>query len=476
MEEVVFYIAEGSANDKHSVESLATVAPLHSSKQFVSFRQADCTQNGASLTGIGPGERLFACSKSKALINVYSWGKEGVDQRIPIPEPLTCITSAKQLGNGTGKLPWLVAGGSKSGKIYLWEVASGNLLAVKEAHYQPITVLKFSSCGTYLVSGSEDTRCLIWRTLDLLSIYNSSLSHESVKPYAAFHDHSLPVTDLLVLPSGLINDLKLYTVSLDNTLRIYDITTKKLLTTFVLPYGIECLTMDPASRAIYVGMSNGLIRTIPLYTITNSTLESVGGNNKIITVDNDVELKYLFVHHQQKAVKKKNEPEIDPETPIKVTQLTISLDGTNLISGDSVGRVFVSDTVTRQVVKNFNLLNSAISQVQTFVVGEELGENEKNRLLLPQFKRILASSEAKEHFINVELVPASEETDDFDSWLNEKAEEELQFKNISQINSSVVVAQGNVEEKFTKLASAYNELKAKHEELYDEHMKLLNEQ
>lgn len=471
MEEVVFYIAEGKASDKHSVESFATVAPVHSSKQFVSFRQADCGQHGASLTGVGFGERLFACSKSKALLNVYSWGKEGVDQRIPIPEPLTCITTVKQLGAGTGKLPWLVAGGSKSGKLYVWEVSSGNLLAVKEAHYQPITVIQFSSCGTYLVTGSEDTRCLIWRTLDLVSIYNSSQSQDTVKPYASFHDHSLPVTDLAVLASGNINDLRLYTVSLDNTLRIYDITTRKLLTTFVLPHGIECLTLDPANRAIYVGMTNGLIRTVLLYTIKNSTLESIGGNNKIITLDNDVELKQLFVHHQQQATKKKNEPE--DNTPIKVTQLAISFDGTNLISGDSAGRVFVSDTVTRQVVKSFTLLNSSISQVQTFVVGGELGEGEKSRLL-PQFKRILASSDTKEHFINVEPVLGGDDVVDFESWLNEKAEEELQFKNISQINSSVVV-QGNVEEKFAKLASAYNELKAKHEELYEEHMKLLNE-
>ena len=151
MDEVVFYIAQGNPADKHSQESYGYVTSIHSSKQYASYRQADSHINGTAITGIGPGERIFTAVPNKALINVYSWGKESVDQRIPIPEALTCITLINH-PNGSNnnsdnddnqlyklpnyRVPWLLAGGSKSGKLYIWELSSGNLLCVRDAHYQ----------------------------------------------------------------------------------------------------------------------------------------------------------------------------------------------------------------------------------------------------------------------------------------------------------------------------------------------------
>lgn len=149
--------------------------------------------------------------------------------------------------------------------------------------------------------------------------------------------------------------------------------TKSLLTTFILPDSVECITKDPSNRALYVGLSNGLIRTIPLYQINphTSVLESIGGMNKIITLDQDPNLKNTFVPHQQQQQQNEGKQ-------ILVTKLEISLDGTNIISGDSQGRVFVSDIVTKQVVKSFNACNSSISfiAVDTVPNGFDLSIND----------------------------------------------------------------------------------------------------
>lgn len=520
MEELALYITEGNPADKHSQESVAVAASLHSSHQFASFRQADCPRNGAALTGVGAGERLFIANPTKALINVYSWGKEGIDQRIPVPEPLRCLTLVnhpsctadnnnikESTKNNLPKfrVPWLLAGGSSSGRIYIWELSSGNLLCVKDAHYQSISSIKFSSCGTFLVSGGDDTRCMVWKTLDLISVYSNNNGEgdiSSIKPFASFNDHTLPITDLQILESGLINDIRLYTVSHDSTLRIYDIMTKRLLTTFVLPYSIECLTKDPANRAIYVGLSNGLIRIIPLYQINvhTSVLESIGGNGKIISLDHDPNFTNSLVHHQQKLSASsinnngnlvKNKNTVDDNKPILVTQLSISLDGTNLISGDSVGRVFISDIVTRQVVKTFNPCTSAISSIFVRMTPSDIINNSqssdsknKNHRLIPQFKRVLASSNVADHVLNIEIPQNTEDEEDidFDDWLNQKAQEELQFKNISHINTTVTVAPSfnndkikELEDKLSKVSDAYTELRTKHELLFEEHTKLLNE-
>lgn len=513
MDESVFYISEGDPADKHSQESFGHSSSVHSSLQHAGFRQADCPQNGACLSGVGTGERLFVASPNKALINVYSWGKESPDQRIPIPEQLSCLTlcrhpnlemqvGAEFSGNNlpSFRTPWLLAGGSKTGKIYIWELASGNLLCVKEAHYQSISAIKFSQCGTFLATGSSDARCMVWRTSDLISVYNKDEeSNIHVKPFASFTDHTLPVTDLVISETGIINNLRLYTVSRDSTLRIYDIMTKSLLTTFVLPSSIECVTKDPANRACYVGLSNGLIRTIPLYHINSNTsvLESIGGRGKIITVESDPNLASTFVHHQQrvnaeplhKTLNKKNKPE---EKQISVTRLTITMDGTNLVSGDSAGRVYVSDIVSRQVVKTFVPCKSAISYIQVNTTAIDKvshsntasSSNDKRHRLIPQFKRVLANTDPLDHNLYMEIPKQTTEDEDFEAWLARKSQEEVEFKNLTHINSSVTVTGSSntdntkvreLEEKLAKISKAYTDLRGKHEELYEEHKKLLSD-
>ncbi|RCK60590.1 Pre-rRNA-processing protein IPI3 [Candida viswanathii] len=494
MDEIVFYIGQGDPTDKHSQESYSYVTSLHTSKQYASFRQSDSHINGTGITGIGPGERVFCGVPNKALIHVYSWGKEGVDQRIPVPEELSCLTlvnhpagQAQELHSVPSyRVPWLLAGGSKSGKLYIWELCSGNLLCVKEAHYQGITVVKASSCGTFLITGGEDARCIVWNLAELISIYDRSSTGDDaagavVKPYWQITDNTLPITDVLMNEAAVLNDLKLYTTSRDSTVRIYDVMTKSCLTTFILTDSVECLTIDPANRALYVGLSNGLIRTIPLYTINphTSVLESIGGMNKIITVDQDPNLTNTFVAHQQAGEK----------DGTAVTKLAISLDGTNILSGDAQGRVFVSDVVTKQVVKTFTPCNSAISYIAVDTVpnGFDLsghatstGSKDKKHRMMPNFKRVLASTNPEDHQVFLDIPgKVTTKDDDFDAWLNRKQLEELEFKNLSGISSTVKqvgngASTSELEEKLQKVSQAYTELRTKHEELIKEHAKLLD--
>ncbi|KAF6063064.1 hypothetical protein FOB64_006078 [Candida albicans] len=144
-------------------------------------------------------------------------------------------------------------------------------------------------------------------------------------------------------------------------------------------------TKDPANRALYVGLNNGLVRSIPLYSINSHTsvLESIGGMNKIITT------------------------KTGDDKPVVVTKLTISFDGTSIISGDSEGRVFVSDIVTKQVVKSFTPCNSPIAYIAVETVPDDFVNNlatstttnkaDKKHRMIPQFKRVLASTNSEEH-------------------------------------------------------------------------------
>lgn len=500
MDETVFYIAEGAPTDKHSQESFALDTSIHTSQQHASFRQADCPRNGGFLTGSGPGEKLFVVNKGKALLQVYSWGKESADQKIALPEALTTIDVCYQPEVGTDshslpnfRIPWLLVGGSASGRIYIWELASGNLLCVKDCHYQKISTVKFSKCGTFLVTASDDSRVLIWKTIDLISIYEKDDQLKSVKPFYSINDNTLPVTDF-VISSGLVNDIKLYTASQDSTVRIYNIITKTLLTTFVLPSAVECISKDPANRNIYAGLSNGTIRTIPLYNINPNTniLETIGGNQKIVTIANDPNLASTFVHHQQNVVEKASllHKSINRTegSSISVTTLQVSMDGSTIISGDSLGRVYVADVVTKQVIKTFTPCNSPISYLKVQSVPKSIdvqAKQDKRSRLIPNLKRVLASNDPLEHQLYIEISKKLEDEDDdedFNTWINAKRQENLEFKNLSNINSTVKQVGGEVnsnkaeelQAKLDKVAQAYTELRNKHEELVKTHTELVN--
>lgn len=71
-----------------------------------------------------------------------------------LPERLTCLDVD---ASGT----WC-AGGTSGGRIYIWELASGALLSSFAAHYRSITVLRFTSTGDALITGSEDSSINAW--------------------------------------------------------------------------------------------------------------------------------------------------------------------------------------------------------------------------------------------------------------------------------------------------------------------------
>lgn len=453
MEEAVYYIGQGDPQDKHSQESYGFISLIHGSQQYQSFRQADCGLNGSVITGIGSGERVFTASNNKALINVYSFGKEGIDQRMPVPEQINCLAllktstltqASKPLVNVPNyKVPWLLVGGSKTGKIYIWELLSGELIFAKDIHYQSITKILFSKCGTFLITASEDSRCLVFKTLDLISVFSKDYD-ANPKPYWSINDHTLPITDFVV-SDGIVNDINLYTVSKDATIRVYNIVTKQLVHTFVLPSSIECITKDPSNRNVYVGLTNGQIRIIPMFKVNNMNLQRVGNFGEIITVPNDTELKSTLTVH---------------ETP--VTQLKMSMDGMVLISGDQTGNIYVSDINSKQITKSFKV-NGPVSsldvvQFPTSAINNDLMIDKKTRLL-PPLKRVIADLNQINHSIYLEL-PTKQSTtpQSFDQWLDEKAQDELEFS----------VSPAKESDKLDKLSLAYADLKSKYDELLQE--------
>lgn len=61
-----------------------------------------------------------------------------------------------------------IFGGAPSGVVYIWEASRGRLLVSLPAHYKAVSSISVSSCGSYLITGGEDSVVNVWELMHIL--------------------------------------------------------------------------------------------------------------------------------------------------------------------------------------------------------------------------------------------------------------------------------------------------------------------
>lgn len=480
MDELIYYNAKGNPQDKKHLTAFSYLASLHTSKTYHQYRISPSSPNASVNLSLGFGSHLLVALPEKPMLHVYLYGKESPEQFIPLPEIMTCLTTYSV----EGSTPSLLLGGSVSGRLYVWCIDSGLLLCVKQAHYQPLTHIATTS--GFIATGSKDSRVVI-HTINSFFM-NAGNEGSNDKPFAVITDHTLPITSL-TFNDGLNNDLKLVTSSLDSTVRVYSLTltnTANLITTLVSTHPVTSLAHDPAFRTLYLGMSNGHIRCVPLYKANPKTkvLEAVGGLGKIITLKPDLDQLETIVGHSDHH---KTEE-------VAITQLKASFDGTLLVSGDDKGCVFVIDIKTQQIRKKLKELVGEISNIELWTVNpddsrfENKGVDKNLLRTIPVLKRSIVEDKDLINQTLVMQLKGKTERSPFDlqNFLNLVQEEEAVFANFSGIDSQVSTS-GNgysinidkntindLKQEISDKESAYNSLKAKYDELLAEYSSSVN--
>jgi len=123
------------------------------------------------------------------------------------------------------------------------------------------------------------------------------------KPLHTLTKHSMPIQDLHIGISGVRSSF--VSCSLDQTSKIFDLCTGKVICTFVFDVGCTAVTMDTTERQLFVG-----------------TLE---GNIYFINCQDKITSQETHVSSKKDNILKAHEK--------CVTQISVNIDGTKLLSG-----------------------------------------------------------------------------------------------------------------------------------------------
>ncbi|KAI8596593.1 WD40-repeat-containing domain protein [Dissophora ornata] len=362
---------------------------LHTGSMLGSFKQNVTPLQSMALVN-NPrnlGSIFLSAQAEKGMMHVYNFQKDQVFLKFPLPEKIVCLATSSR-----GKY---CAGGTESGRIHIWEIATGILHRTFDAHYKKITVLRFSSDDTVMFSGSEDAVVHVWMVNALLDDSQT----DSPAPHYSWTDHTLSITDIQC-GIGRFHGTRVVTSSLDHTCKLWDLSTGVLLTTFLFPTKILALALDPAERYFLAASGTPAATSSTAneadYLVYQALLykakHTQQGYTTIEAVDGDSGLEQIGLGGAKRSGVRGGDLVFRGHHH-PISRLALNFDGSALVSGDSKGHLMVWDVASRQMVRDIKQHKGAISSIHTLFQPADLYTNttlsEKPKIsAITPFKRI----------------------------------------------------------------------------------------
>lgn len=187
-------------------------------------------------------------------IQIWNWrnGSNRSAAKCLLSEKITCWS------HGPDSI-WL-AGGSPSGTIYIWEIATGVMVRRIEAgHYKGVSAMATTTDGAYLITGGDDRMVNIWLWSDLVSLPSVSslttgIADAQPSAVCTLSDHAGKITSIFVGAGGING--RIVTSSDDRTCKLWDLPSKSLLRSFVFPSAIVSCAMDASQSYLVAAASD----------------------------------------------------------------------------------------------------------------------------------------------------------------------------------------------------------------------------
>lgn len=283
----------------------------HTGSEFLSYRGGNTSSRSLTILN---GEYILGAQLGKNYINVWEiQRKDQLQQKIVCPGIVTCLCASP---DGL----YVLAGIAEA--IYLWEVSTGNLLAILSRHFQDLSCIKFTDDSSHFVSGGKDNLAFIWNLSSVVQLDSS----RTPEPRHILSRHSLPITDI---HCGLMGpQARVATASLDQTVKVWEISSGEMLLSVLFDVGIMSVTFDPCEYFLFCGGSDGNIFQVSLCSTSLSRDK---------TFQSDSEGNQVFKGHRN-----------------LVTCLSVSMDGTVLLSGSNDETVRMWDVQSKQCIWTIN--------------------------------------------------------------------------------------------------------------------------
>ncbi|KAF5284188.1 hypothetical protein FQR65_LT00188 [Abscondita terminalis] len=316
-----------------------------------SYRVRGCIAN-SSLNIIG-NDYIMVAEENKSLL--HYWPISAMDEitkpRMVLPEPVRAVYVSPDNC-------YLACGINKT--LYVWQICSGALLALQEIHLRPITCMRFSINSDYLIVGAENETLQVQK------------DHSQTKPLHKMFDHTGEVTNIQISPFS--HQARFATSSLDNTCRIYQLSSGQLLLQLVWTEGISTFTTDTSFWNLFFGGCIGSLEQFSLTEPPKTTIHHV----------NDSENKLNFIGHTE-----------------RITCLVLNITNEILVSGSEDKTVIVWNVDTRQMLKRLEH-KSFVTNVG--FIFENILEERKPKFVLNELQNIICT--------NNQMIKASAVQDD----------------------------------------------------------------
>lgn len=286
---------------------------------------------------------VFAAQADKAVINAYSRERGTQEVTVPFPERIGCIAYA----HGTG----LLVLGTEEGKLILWEVSTGRITTSSASHLQPVSSVCITPNNDYIISGSSDTSIHIWSLPTLVSFSPNSDAYgdgePSNVPIRTFTPHRAAIC-AIACGHSMANTNFAVSASDDGTCYLWHIETCQILRTILLPTNAVSLAIDPADRALYFGGQDGHVYSWDMFQHSAcSTLTSTGSSG-ISTIQ-------IMSKDRWTA----------PSSELGSTNcLTLSYDGTSLVSGHVNGNLVRWDVAKHRILNELTNFGQPVTSIE----------------------------------------------------------------------------------------------------------------
>ncbi|KAI1981099.1 Pre-rRNA-processing protein ipi3 [Ophidiomyces ophidiicola] len=330
---------------------------------------------------------IFAAQAGKAVVNVYSRERGNQEATIPFSERIRSVAIAGKDHDGNA----ILVLGTDGGRLILWEVCTGRQVSTPAAHLQPITCLTVDITNNFILSGSEDGSVHVWSLPDLISFSKPHSSGQGMpasnSPIRSITNHSAAITGIGTGHSSNKSNIAI-SISKDRTAIVWEYRTGKILRTFLLPGNPLCLTIDPADRAFYVGYDDGSTQLVDFFK--NPSIQNI-----------------LYDASQQATPSQLSASDrwLPPSTDFGTAEcLTLSYDGTSLLSGHRGGAVLswdISKGRFSSTVSSFNYPVTNIHMLPPTGLPKTIQEVAVHNIVKPRYDPALSNTQAPEDSIPI---------------------------------------------------------------------------